>query len=68
MEDGVCRKVVWLELVGVEELVEEITHGEPESSLKVGEEDDPLSTLRLGLEFVSGYPAGHLCRDSTAGL
>jgi hypothetical protein len=55
--DSICRKMVWLELIIIQEVPEKVTHWESESSLKVSSEYYPLSGLGCRHYFVGGKPA-----------
>jgi hypothetical protein len=55
--DSICRQMVGLELIIIQEVPAKVTHQESEPSLKVGSEYLPLSWLRCRHSFTGGQPA-----------
>jgi hypothetical protein len=54
--NSICRQMMGLELVVIQEVLEKITNRESESLLKVCYEDHPLSWFRCRHSFASGQP------------
>jgi hypothetical protein len=52
--DCICRQVVGLELIIIQEVPEKVTHREREPSLKVGSEYHSLSCFRCRHNFADG--------------
>jgi hypothetical protein len=55
--DSICRQMVGLELIIIQEVPKKVTHRESEPSLKVGSEYVPLSCLRCRHSFAGGQLA-----------
>ena len=64
--DGVCCKMVGLELEVLEELGSKVGQGQAEATLEVSEEDDALAGLHDVLEFLFGRPADGPVLDAAA--
>ena len=60
--------MVWLEVITLKEVGEEIADREPKSALEMGQEHDELAASRLGLGLFSGSPACDLGRDSATSV